>query len=102
MSTEQSKVDNIFERLTIHCLPSYHLTFVLVYQQPTIVWHESTDKQCLIKETHINEHLHHVEILVLQVESDMTRHLYHAEQLIRHVELYTKVTRPVARTMQRL
>ena len=33
-------------------------------------------------------------------ESDTTRRLYHAEPLVRHVEMYTKVTRPAVCTTQ--
>ena len=57
------------------CLLPYHLTFILSCRRPTLVWHKPENKQCLIKETNINKHLHHIEPLVV------------------HVEMYTIVTR---------
>ena len=82
------------------CLPPYHLTFVLSYRRPTLVWHKSLNKQCLIKEININKHLHYKNPLISYSESDRTRCLHHAVLLLRHVEMYRKVTRPVVCTTQ--
>ena len=65
-STWISRVNNSL------CLPPYHLTFVLSYRRPTLVWLKSLNKQRLIKETNISKHLHHKEPLVSCCESDMT------------------------------
>ena len=81
-------------------LSLYHLTFVLSYRRPTLVWHKLAIKQHLIKETNMNQHLHHIDLLkvtrtvvcttqpqVPHVEmysqSDTTRRLHRAAPLVR-------------------
>ena len=80
---------------------------------------DMVNKQRLIKETRISKHLHNKEPLAPYGESDTarrlyhtaasiarwnvhdrdtTRRLYHTEPLVRHVEMYTKVTRPAVCT----
>ena len=46
------------------CLPPRHLTFVLSYRRPTLVSRKSANKQCLMKETTINNYRLHIEPLV--------------------------------------